>query len=355
MFCARSVVLALIPAIAILGISLPSWALPLSPGDRLRVTIPADEALPESDRFSGIYEVNLDGTIQLPFIDPVSVTGLELNQVRQRLTSILVNEGFFQPNFLRVSVNIVEWAPIQVTVSGAVFEPGRFLINPRQEDGDDPPIVPLTGDYPPNRYLTVALFNAGGIRPEADILNVRLIRGTQEQVIDLSGVFTGEPIDDIPLIAGDRVIVPQRDIIQSELVRPSQITPELISVFMSNLSVPTFGGTPQVQQVPYGSRFSQAVVAAKCVGGTTALNAKRRATLLQTDRTTGQTIVLDRSVEELVRQSTDNQDNPFLMPDDGLVCYDSSLTNVASIFNTIGTILNPISGIESLLRRIFGQ
>ncbi|MBD2310716.1 polysaccharide export protein [Desertifilum sp. FACHB-1129] len=355
MFRAKLIVSALVTAIATVGIALPSWALPLSPGDRLRINIPADEGLPETDRFSGVYEVNLDGTLQLPFIDPVPVVGLELPQVQQQLTRLLINEGFFQPNFLRVSVSIIEWAPVQVTVSGAVFEPGRYLINPRQAGGDDPPIVPLTGSYPPNRYLTVAIQAAGGIRPEADIINVRLIRGGVEQVIDVSGVFTGELLDDVPLIAGDRIIIPEREIIQSELVRPSQITPQAIPVFLSNLSLPNFGGNVQVQQVAYGSRFSHAVIAGKCVGGTTAINARRRATLIQTDRTTGQTRVLDRSVEELVRESTDNQDNPFLMPDDGLVCYDSTVTNVTSIFGAIGTILNPISGIELLLRRIFGQ
>uniref|UniRef100_A0ACD5GX53 Polysaccharide biosynthesis/export family protein n=1 Tax=Desertifilum tharense IPPAS B-1220 TaxID=1781255 RepID=A0ACD5GX53_9CYAN len=113
--------------------------LPLSPGDRLRINIPADEGLPETDRFSGVYEVNLDGTLQLPFIDPVPVVGLELPQVQQQLTRLLINEGFFQPNFLRVSVSIIEWAPVQVTVSGAVFEPVPLSHQPASSGWRRPP------------------------------------------------------------------------------------------------------------------------------------------------------------------------------------------------------------------------
>lgn len=331
-----------------------SWALPLSPGDRLRVLIPGDEGLPVTDQFSGVYEINLDGTLQLPFIDPVPVAGLELVQVEQRLRQILLEGGFFQPSFLQVSVKIVQWAPIQVTVSGATFNPGRVLVNQRNDNTGDRPvtITPLTGEYPPERYLTAAIRQAGGVTPEADILNVRLIRGNQEQTIDLSGMFTGAPVNDIPLIAGDQIIVPKRQTLDNELVRPSQITPEQINVFFSNLSTPNQGGNVQVEQVAYGTRFAQAAVAAKCIGGST-VDAKRRVTLLQTDRVTGKVNVIDRSVEDLVRKQEDGTTNPFLMPDDGVVCYDSKTRNVSSIFSVIGNIINPISGIESLIRRLF--
>ena len=45
-------------------------AIPLSQGDRLRISIP------EGDLFSGVFEVNLDGKIQVPYLDPISVKGL---------------------------------------------------------------------------------------------------------------------------------------------------------------------------------------------------------------------------------------------------------------------------------------
>ncbi|MFZ4558326.1 MAG: hypothetical protein ACOYN8_18335, partial [Pseudanabaena sp.] len=45
----------------------PLEALPLSPGDRIRLLIP------EGELFSGVYEVNLDGNIQIPYLDPLTV------------------------------------------------------------------------------------------------------------------------------------------------------------------------------------------------------------------------------------------------------------------------------------------
>jgi polysaccharide export outer membrane protein len=352
MFFARPVILMSLAAIATVVASSPARALPLSPGDRVRVFIVGDEDLPAGDRFGGVYEVNLDGTIQVPFLEPLNASGLELSQVEQQLSQRLINQGIFRPDFLQLSVKIVQWAPIQVTVSGATFEPGRVLINPNPEEGsrDQPEgLVAVSGDYPPERYLTAALRNAGGVKPNADIQNIRLIRGEQERTIDLSGVVTGGPVQDVPLIAGDLVVVPQLESIQNnELVRPSQVTPQTIPIFFSNLTTPSPGGGTQAQELEYGTRFSNAVVAAQCVGGTRSTNANRRAVLVQTDRLTGETQTINRSVEDLVKQPGDDSTNPYLMPNDGLVCYDSSVTNASSLFRIIGDFLNPISIIRNL-------
>lgn len=330
-------------------------ALPLSPGDRVRVTVPTDEGLPEGDRFSGVYEVNLDGTLQLPFISPLVVAGRETSQVETQLKETLLSGGFFQPNFLQVSVRIVQWGPVDVNIAGETFRPGRILINQRPADTLNQPALrsPVTGNYPPERYLTAALLAAGGVKPEADISNIRLIRGGEERLIDLSGVFSGEGIEDVPLIAGDRIIVPRREVLNQEIVRPSKITPERINVYLSNLSTPNQGGNIQFEQMPYGIRFSQAVAAAKCVGGSSA-DLRRRATLIQTDRVTGNTRIIDRTVEDLVRKPNDNVNNPFLMPDDAVVCYDSQTRNIAGLANVITTILNPFTAIEGIIRRITG-
>ncbi len=46
-----------------------SQRIPLSPGDRLRITIPGIGG----EEFSGEYEVNFSGDLEVPFIDPVPV------------------------------------------------------------------------------------------------------------------------------------------------------------------------------------------------------------------------------------------------------------------------------------------
>ncbi|NEO61030.1 MAG: polysaccharide export protein [Moorea sp. SIO4G2] len=340
----------LITTVAAIGVSVPSWALPLSPGDRLRLFVAGEEEIPEAERFSATYEVNLDGYIKFPYLDPILAAGREVSEIEQDLVKALLEGGFFHADFLKVSIQLFEWAPIQVTVGGAVFEPGRVLINDTDSKGRDLPasIATVSGDYPPERYLTFAILTAGGIKPNANIEQVRLVRGEQEQVIDLSGVFSGSPVEDIPLIAGDQIIVPTRELPQYYLARPSQLTPSTIPVFLSNLTNPNNGRELRIQEVEYGSRLSQAVIAASCVGGTESTNADRRALLLQTDRTTGETLAIERSVEDLVKKPNDEQVNPVLMPRDSVACYDSTVTNVKSVFDFIGDIFNPIRIIKDI-------
>jgi polysaccharide biosynthesis/export protein len=352
--------ISILTAFAIATVSaFPGSALPLSPGDRVRVLTPMDDELPPDSRFrlSGLYEVNLDGTLQIPFLEPQAAAGLEVADVQKKLAEALVSKGFFRSESLELSVNAVSWAPVQVTVAGETFRPGRVLINAAENrpssEGQLPSGDVLTGHYSPDRYLSAAIRGAGGLKPTADLQHIRLLRGKQEKTFDLSGVLTGKAVPDVPLIAGDQVIVPTLTYSQNELIRPSQLTPTDITVFLSNQTAPNApniskGG--QVVTFAYGTRFSQAVIAAGCAGGTQRTNARRRAVLVQTDRLTGKTTAVERPVERLLKHSDNDAENPFLMPQDGVVCYDSTVTNLASIFRLITDIASPFFFIHRLFR-----
>lgn len=325
-------------------------ALPLSPGDRIRLTIAEDTDLPVTDRFSGIYEVNLDGSLQIPFIDPLYVAGFELEDIEQTLRQALILGEFFHGDRLQLGLGVVQWAPIQVSVVGDAYLPGQVLINtpPDTEFGEqlfrgEEPYA-LTGDYAPGRYLTAVLQQAGGIKPTADIENVRIIRGGREQVIDLSGVLTGDLVDDIPLISGDQVVIPSSGTLQAQLMRPSQITPSTVKLFVANQTAPSNVDRldQEVAEFEYGTRFSQVAIAMRCAGGTRPTNARRRIALIRTNASSGETEVLDHKVEELLRESVDGTSNPFLLPSDGVVCYDSKLTNISRILNFVGDVFQPI-------------
>jgi polysaccharide export outer membrane protein len=324
-------------------------SLPLSPGDRIKVSIP------EGDEFSGIFDINLDGTLDIPYLPSLAVRGLEPLQVQQLVYHNLIDGGFFQPAFLQVSVKVVRWAPIQVTVTGATFEPGQVLINDRPPEALAQQSTQITGDYPPERFLTAAIRNAGGITPDADIKSIRLVRDGQEQIVDLSGVITGTLVNDVPLIASDQVIVPKASQRNNDLVRPTRITPPGIAIYLSNLTEPAASNasssiTSDSTKLPYGSRFSQAVVAANCAGGIQATNAKRRAILVHTDRLTGQTITLERPIEQLLRHPNEDAINPFLMPGDGVACYDSKVTNARDVLRFMGDIFSPLSILRTIFR-----
>jgi polysaccharide biosynthesis/export protein len=327
-----------------------SYALPLSPGDRIRITIP------EGELFNGIYEVNLDGNIQVPYLDPIPVQGRELSDLELKLAQLLVSKGYFNPKFIKVNVAIIEWSAVQVTVAGATFQPGIVIVNARSAPERSLQQQRTTGDYPVERYLTSALRSAGGIMPDADVKSIRLIRkGTQDKVVDLTGAFTGESVEDVPLVAGDRIVVPKLAAANNEYVRPSQITPPGIRVLLSNLTVPASSNASasisrEATTFAYGSRFSQAVVSGNCAGGTVTTNANRVAVLVRTERVTGATKTWERSIEDLLKKPNDDSINPFLMPDDGVVCYDSSVTEARDVARTIGDFLNPIN----LIHNIFG-
>jgi polysaccharide export outer membrane protein len=164
--------------------------------------------------------------------------------------------------------------------------------------------------------------------------------------VDLSGIFTGTPFEDVPLIAGDRVVVPDRGAIDPAIVRPSQITPVGVKIFISNLTVPATGNAVaaigrDATSFPYGSRFSQAVVSGNCAGGTLWANARRRAILVSTDPLSGKTRVLERPVEDLLRRSSSNDDNPYLMANDAVACYDSGFTNLRDVLGLIRDVVVP--------------
>lgn len=344
----REIFLGTLVAVGV-ALSLPQagYSLPLSPGDRLKVSIP------EGDLFNGIYEVNLDGTLQIPYLQSLQVAGLEPPQIEQTLSQALIEKGLFNPRFLQVTIQPVEWAPVQVSVAGATFQPGRLLINQRNPEARAR-ITQASGDYPPGRFLTAAIREAGGVLPNADIKNIRLIRNGQESTIDLSGVFSGKTIEDIPLVAGDQIIVPDAKKVQPDLIRPSQITIVGVRVFLSNLTQPASSNSASsvnkdATAFVYGSRLSQAVIAGNCAGGSSS-NAKRRALLVRTDRMTGETKVVERPIEELLRKPNDDANNPFLMPDDGVACYDSKTTNMRGVADTLGAIFSPFSLLLNLLK-----
>jgi polysaccharide biosynthesis/export protein len=335
--------------------------LPLSPGDRLKLQIPGLGG----EEFSGEYEVNFNGDLEIPYIGALPVLGLVTTDVESRLRDALLQKQFFLPGQLRVSVQVLNYSPIQVAVTGEVFEPGRILLSSgpsaRGMSSSTTPaaegaattteeVVELPGDYPVERYLTSALKAIGGVKPTADVSKVQVLRGTQSMVVDLSGVFSGTAVTDFPLIAGDQIIIPESGAFQSALVRPSQITPDSIDTYVSNVTVPGGSGALtgtsdiNVASFEYGINLAQALVSARCVGGTESTNANRRALLIQTDTVTGGLTTAEYSISDLVSNSTKSSaDNPFLMPDDAIACYDSRNTNMRGVLGTVVDFLNPLN------------
>jgi polysaccharide biosynthesis/export protein len=316
-----------------------------SPGDRVNILVPG------SPEFAGDYAVNADGRIILPFTGEVDALGLTNAELSKRIETALIKGGVFKAEKFLISVRPVLYAPINITVAGAVFIPGRLTVNHIAPADKTERYIVKFGDSPMDRFIATALRTAGGIRPDADISRITVRRGKQTFVLNWQGALTGAPVDDMPLIDGDHIQVPEAQCFQSALVRPSQITPPGIRLFLSNVTAPGAAGmvssSKDVASVPYGTRLLAGLVSANCVGGSRASNAARYAVLISRNPKTFETEVIQRSIEDMVLSPDRDMVNPFLMPDDAIACYDSAITDVREVANTLQSLLLPASTLKS--------
>ncbi|MHA7900311.1 MAG: polysaccharide biosynthesis/export family protein [Henriciella sp.] len=312
----------------------------LSPGDLLRLNIVRGEG------FEGDYVISPAGYLRLPFLGDIPAAGTTRQQLEETIARLLVSGGYFKSSFVQVSVDVLHWAPIQVSVSGAVFQSGDVLLNEREASSDPAARVEATGDFTLQRRLSKALAASAGVRPDADIRNVVLTRNGRRRVFDMTGALDGGPIEDPLLVAGDRIHVPSRGCFQMALARPSRITPPGIRVFMSNLTRPAASNAASAigehaTKLPYGTRFLQGLVSANCVGGIQATNARRWGVLISRNPVTGESEVVARSIEDLVRRADRDDFNPVLLPNDAIACYDSHVTNARDVIASVSEAISP--------------
>ena len=278
---------------------IPQESTPLSTGDLVQLILPGNESP------SGYFKVDSTGTLNLSPLGTIKVTGLTIEQAESVLQSQLVSSGYFKRGHARVTLRMADRAPLRVFVNGAVFSSGRPTLNIKTREERDGVYDVANGDVAPGRSVSNALSAGGGIRPDADIAHVKITGASGERIVDMRGIISGHRSDDPILREGDEVSVPSRGCFQMELVRPSAITPPGIRVFISNLTVPAPGNasssvSKDATNIPYGTRLSQGMVGANCVGGTQSTNANRFLVLMSINPVTGKTEVIERRIEDLV-------------------------------------------------------
>ena len=321
--------------------SLAGLRMRYSPGDRFNIFVPG------SQEFSGDYVVNADGLVILPFSGTVNAVGLSNDQMSSHIERALIRTGMFHGADFRVSVRPVLYASINITIAGAVFLPGRVVIGGVKDADKGEKAMNKSGDNPGDRFVAAALRAGGGIRPDADLSQVKLIRAGRSYVLDWRGAISGSPVDDLALIEGDHIEVAEASCFQSALVRPSQITPPGVRIFQSNLTQPTNSNAnsaigQQSQNIPYGTRLLAGLVSSNCVGGSLATNGRRYGVLISRNPKTHRTEVIQRSIEELVRSPDRDTINPYLMPDDAIACYDSGVTDLKEVATVLQALLLPV-------------
>ena len=318
-------------------------------GERLTRNDLVDVRIGDDETFNGDYVISRDGTLKLPFLSPIRAQGRSTGQIEADIVQQLLAKDFYTDP-PRISVRAADFASVTVGVSGAVFEPRAVEIGGVSGDRLDTRRQEALGASTEARNLSAALRAAGGVRPDADISAVQVRRGGQVYRLDMRGVFEGQNAVDVMLLTGDEVFVPSRQCFQGDLMRPSPISPPGVSLYLSNLTQPATNNAASaigqtVREVPYGTRYLQAVIDANCVGGPRSTSADRAAVLFTRNPVTGVSAVIERDIEDLLRRADRDDYDPYLLPGDALACYDSTVTNVAEIARIIG-----VFGAVSLLR-----
>ena len=139
-----------------------------------------------------VYKITADGTVVLPLIGEVSVSGLSIEDAQNKIKELYEKDYLVHAS---VSIFVAEYAPRRVYVTGQVFRPGEVL-------------------FPPEEDLTLsrAIANAGGTTRIAKVSAVfvkrKLSNGTVKVYeVDLGAILNDKNVTDFPLKDGDTIDV----------------------------------------------------------------------------------------------------------------------------------------------------
>lgn len=292
----------------------------LAVGDRIFVGI---VNVPE---YSAEYQIQVDGTINLPVIGAVSVWGMTLQQAAQDIT-----QRYTEPDVLRnpsISVLLLAASPLHIVVAGQVSRPGAYTLG----------IV--DGKLP---TLTDAIHQAGGMTQLADLRQVQIVRPQRsgnDQVLQTNLwalLQSGDARQDITLRDGDSIVLPTAtavDPAEAALLGLANLSPDTMQVGV--LGEVVQAGT---LNVPPNTPLNQVLLAA---GG---FNNRARKGSVELIRLNSNGTVTQRRIQVDLSSGIDESINPILTNRDVIVVGRSTL---ASISDTLATILNPVKQAFSL-------
>jgi polysaccharide export outer membrane protein len=305
----------------------------LGPGDGL------DLKLFDAPEFSGALEVLNDGTVSLPLIGSVRLTGLSLSQVNLWLTS-LYRKQLLRPE---LQLRVVKPRPIRVALVGEVERPGLYsLTTSETTQTEGGPSITVSG-LP---TVVDAIQKAGGITQLADLRQVVLQRRLpgdrptykQARLNLLALVLEGDQQQNPFLFDGDTIRIVQAAEPSAEAVElaaanlsPQQIQVNVIGEVLRPGAVQLQANTPLVQAVlaaggPQSWRAS--------TGNVELVRINRNGTA------TRQRFALNLS------QGASNAKNPPLRDGDTVVVNRSGMA-VAS--DAIGAVSTPLTGLVNIL------
>ena len=147
----------------------------LMPGDILRVIIWRELDL------SGDFQVDQDGTVVLPLLGQLQVTDRAWSTVKDNLMQDYVRE------LRNPSIELVPFRSVYVL--GEVNLPGRYNV------------------HPTNDNLAGAVSLAGGVTPDGNVTNMRIVR---DGVMILDGIAGEQRLAELGIRSGDQLFIGRR-------------------------------------------------------------------------------------------------------------------------------------------------
>ena len=154
----------------------------INTGDLVELVVLGNEQM----QMGQTIRVNLDGTIQIPKIGNVQVSGLNIQEANDKVNSVYSEVSIGT----KVILSMKELQPFQIFILGASNNPGAYTVNP------------LT-------TISNALILSGGVDDYGSLRNIELKRGQENYKFDLyKQLIYGDRSEDRTLRAGDTIFIP---------------------------------------------------------------------------------------------------------------------------------------------------
>ncbi|MEM9807748.1 MAG: SLBB domain-containing protein [Cyanobacteria bacterium P01_D01_bin.56] len=227
--------------------------------------------------------------------------------------------------------------PINVAVIGEVYRPGPYTLQGGLASTRDAGEIGSSATSSAPTTVTRALQVAGGIRPQANIRQVQVVRPTRaggSQVIDVNLwnlLEVGDVQQDIVLQAGDTIFVPTAtavDTAEVPTVAAASFSPNTIRVNVVG-EVERSG----VIELQPNTSLSQAILAA---GG---FNTRAKESEAELIRLNPDGTVVRQTIPVDFAQGINQENNPLLQNNDVVIVNPSALARTS---DDIGSVLRPI-------------
>jgi polysaccharide biosynthesis/export protein len=325
----------------------PETAYTLGAGDLLRIDSYDTPDLVLDAR----YPVLLDGSVNLPWVGSIPVAGLTLKEASNRLKG---RYGKFIKN-PTITVSLIGARTLKIGVIGEVTRPGSYIVASNLisssavsvNGNQNTPVGQQQGGAESgSQWPTVskAIQVAGGITEQANIRQIQIRRpqaSGQEATLTIDlwkFLSAGDLSQDIQVRDGDTLVIPkaaQVDTAEALQIANSNFSPDAIKV-----NVVGEVTTPGAVAVKPNTTLNQAILAA---GGFKSGRAKQKA--VELIRLNPDGTVERRTIAVDFSQNLDGKNNPPLRNNDVVVVNRNGL---ASVGDTLGTVLGPLGGILGL-------